>query len=85
MSTIAAPASALEAAAKAAGLTLVSDEPGTDFAGTPTTRAVVALASDQTKQLVLELSAAFAFSVSKIVSTRRMSQPPSSNARTCSP
>ena len=59
MSTIAAPASALEAAAKAAGLTLVSDEPGTDFAGTPTTRAVVALASDQTKQLVLELSAAY--------------------------
>jgi len=59
MSTIAAPAPALEAAAKAAGLTLVADEPGTDFAGLPTTRAVVALASDQTKQLVLELSAAF--------------------------
>ena len=33
MSTIAAPAPALEAAAKAAGLTLVADEPGTDFAG----------------------------------------------------
>jgi hypothetical protein len=59
MSTIAAPAPALEAAAKAAGLTLVADEPGTDFAGLPTTRAVVALASDQTKQLVVELSAAF--------------------------
>ena len=59
MSTIAAPAPALEAAAKAAGLTLVADEPGTDFAGTATTRAVVALASDRTKQLVLELSAAF--------------------------
>ena len=59
MSTIAAPAPALEAAAKAAGLTLVADEPGTDFAGAPTTRAVVALAADQTKQFVLELSAAF--------------------------
>jgi hypothetical protein len=59
MSTIAAPAPALEAAARAAGLTLLADEPGTDFAGLPTTRAVVALASDQTKQLVLELSAAF--------------------------
>ena len=59
MSTIAAAAPSLEAAAKAAGLTLVTDEPGTDFAGLPTTRAVVALAADQTKQLVLELSAAF--------------------------
>jgi len=59
MSTIAAAAPSLEAAAKAAGLTLVADEPGTDFAGLPTTRAVVALAADQTKQLVLELSAAF--------------------------
>jgi hypothetical protein len=59
MSTIAAPAPALEAAAKAAGLTLVAEEPGTDFAGLPTTRAVAALAADQTKQLVLELSAAF--------------------------
>jgi hypothetical protein len=59
MSTIAAPAPALEAAAKAAGLTLVADEPGTDFAGLPTTRAIVALAADQTKQFVLELSADF--------------------------
>jgi hypothetical protein len=59
MSTIAAPAPALEAAAKTAGLTIVANDPGTDFAGLPTTRAVVALASDQTKQFVLELSAAF--------------------------
>ncbi len=59
MPTIAAPAPALEAAAKAAGLNLVSDEPGTDFAGLPTTRAVLSLIADPTKQQVLELSAAF--------------------------
>ena len=54
-----APSPALEAAAHNAGLTLTAIEPGTDFAGVPTTRAVVALASDQTKQQVLELSEAF--------------------------
>jgi len=59
MSTIAAPAPALEAAAKAAGLNLIADEPGTDFTGLPTTRAVISLVSDPTKQQVLELSAAF--------------------------
>jgi hypothetical protein len=59
MSTLAAPAPALEAAAKHAGLTLTSAEPGTDFAGTPTTRATVALATDLSKQLTLELSEAF--------------------------
>ncbi len=59
MSTLAAPASALEAAAKAAGLTLVADEPGTDFTGAATTRAIFALIADQTKQLVLELSGSF--------------------------
>ena len=60
MSTLTAPAPALEAAAKAAGLTLVADTPGTDFTGAPTTRAIVALVSDPTKQLVLELSSSFA-------------------------
>jgi hypothetical protein len=57
--TIQAPAPALEAAAHHAGLTLTAVEPGADFAGTPTTRAVVALAADPAKQLVLELSEAF--------------------------
>jgi hypothetical protein len=57
--TLTAPSASLVAAAQIAGLTLVAAEPGTDFAGTPTTRAIVALAADQTKQLVLELSAAF--------------------------
>ncbi|AEU34699.1 hypothetical protein [Granulicella mallensis] len=60
MSTaINAPAAHLEAAAKAAGLTLTSIEPGTDFSGTPTTRATVALASDPSKTQTVELSEAF--------------------------
>jgi hypothetical protein len=54
-----APAAHLEAAAKAAGLTLTAIEPGTDFSGTPTTRATVALASDPNKTQTLELSEAF--------------------------
>jgi hypothetical protein len=57
--TITAPSPALVAAAHNAGLTLVASEPGTDFAGTPTTRAIVALIADQTRQLTLELSEAF--------------------------
>ncbi|MES2392311.1 MAG: hypothetical protein V4555_11765, partial [Acidobacteriota bacterium] len=59
MSTITAPAAHLEAAAKAAGLTLLAVEPGTDFAGVPTTRATLALAADPSKTLTLELSEAF--------------------------
>jgi hypothetical protein len=60
MSTaINAPAAHLEAAAKAAGLTLTAIEPGTDFSGTPTTRATVALASDPSKTQTVELSEAF--------------------------
>jgi hypothetical protein len=60
MSTaINAPSPALEAAAVNAGLTLTALEPGTDFAGTPTTRALLSLASDPSRQQVLELSQAF--------------------------
>ena len=59
MSTLTAPAATLEAAAKAAGLTLLATEPGADFAGTPTTRATLALAAEPTKTLTLELSEAF--------------------------
>jgi len=57
--TIQAPSPALEAAAHHAGLTLTAAEPGTDFAGTPTTRATVALAGNPAKALTLELSEAF--------------------------
>jgi hypothetical protein len=66
MSTaITAPSASLDAAAKNAGLTLTAAEPGTDFAGTPTTRAMLALAADAAlaadpaRQEVLELSEAF--------------------------
>ena len=60
MSTAAAaPSPALEAAAHNAGLPLTAAEPGTDFAGTPTTRALLALAADPATQQVLELSQAF--------------------------
>ncbi|MBW4037472.1 MAG: hypothetical protein HIU91_01115 [Acidobacteria bacterium] len=60
MSTaINAPSPALEAAATNAGLILTAAEPGTDFAGTPTTRAVLSLAADPSRQQVLELSQAF--------------------------
>ena len=57
--TIAAPSPALVSAAQAAGLTLTASDPGTDFAGTPTTRAILSLAADPAKQQILELSEAF--------------------------
>lgn len=60
MSTaIQAPSPALEAAAHNVGLTLTPIEPGTDFAGAPTTRALIAVAGDSSKRIVLELGQAF--------------------------
>ena len=63
MSTaIQTPSPALEAAAHNAGLTLTAAEPGTDFSGAPTTRAIVTLAgtpADPARQQLLELSQAF--------------------------
>lgn len=58
-STATAPAAALEAAAKAAGLTLSPIEPGADFTGAPTSRATVALASDPSKSITVELGEKF--------------------------
>jgi hypothetical protein len=55
-------ATQVEAAAKAAGLTIVSVEEGKDFSGGPTSRFTIALAADQAKKQTLELSAAFDFS-----------------------
>jgi len=55
-------ATQVEAAAKAAGLTVVSVEEGKDFSGGPTARFTLALAANQSKQQMLELSAAFDFS-----------------------
>ena len=66
MSTaIQAPSPALEAAAHIAGLNLTAAEPGVDFTGAPTTRAMVtlagnaALAADPARQQLLELSQSF--------------------------
>ena len=52
----------VEAAAKAAGLVVVSSEVGKDFSGNPTTRFTLALAADKAKTEVLELSDRFDFS-----------------------
>ena len=52
----------VEAAAKAAGLVVVSSAVGQDFSGNPTTRVMLALAADQSKTQVLELSDKFDFS-----------------------
>ena len=49
-------------AAKAAGLTLTAMEDGTDFAGQPTTRFIMALAADPSKNHLLEWSHGFAVS-----------------------
>jgi hypothetical protein len=50
---------ALEPVAKAAGLTLTPSEPGKDFTGESTTRTIVALQDDPSKNFVLELSEGF--------------------------
>ncbi len=50
----------IRSAAQAAGMQCVRTEPGTDFSGEPTLRATLALATDSSKELLLELSATFA-------------------------
>ena len=62
MGTQAVLAGQVEAAAKAAGLVVVSSEVGQDFSGNPTTRFMLALMADQSKTQVLELSDKFDFS-----------------------
>src|SRR5437016_12234028 len=52
----------VEAAAKAAGLVVISTEVGQDFSGNPTTRFMLALVADNSKKQVLELSDKFDFS-----------------------
>src|ERR1700733_10265376 len=52
----------VDAAAKAAGLVVVSSEVGRDFSGNPTTRFKLALIADNAKTQVLELSDKFDFS-----------------------
>jgi hypothetical protein len=55
------------AAAKAAGLVVVSSAVGKDFSGDPTTRFTLGLASDQAKTEVLELSDKFDFSKKELL------------------
>src|ERR1700730_10289688 len=52
----------VEAAAKAAGLEVISSEVGQDFSGNPTTRFMLALIADNSKTQLLELSDKFDFS-----------------------
>jgi len=52
----------VEAAAKAAGLVVISQQEGKDFSGGPTARFTLGLASNPSKTQTLELSAAFDFS-----------------------
>ncbi len=49
----------LAAAAQGAGLTLISNEPGTDFSGNPTVRYTMELATDPSKNHTLELGQSF--------------------------
>jgi hypothetical protein len=62
MGTQAVLAGQVEAAAKAAGLAVISSEVGQDFSGHPTTRFMLGLAGDTAKTQVLELSDKFDFS-----------------------
>src|SRR5580704_14653987 len=55
------------AAAKAAGLVVVSSAVGKDFSGNPTTRFTLGLAGDQAKTEVLELSDKFDFSKKELL------------------
>src|ERR1700733_968343 len=55
------------AAAKAAGLVVVSSAVGKDFSGNPTTRFTLGLASDPAKTEVLELSDKFDFSRAELL------------------
>jgi hypothetical protein len=61
----------VETAAKAAGLTVVSAEPGEGYAGAPTTRYTLALAGDSAKQQGLEISRAINFDLSETLQTLR--------------
>ena len=67
MDTKAVLAGQVEAAAKAAGLVVVSSEVGRDFSGNPTTRFQIALAADTKKTELLELSDKFDFSQKELL------------------
>ncbi len=66
-STKAVLAGQVEAAAKTAGLVVLSHEIGADFSGNPTTRFTLALLDDHAKTQVLELSDKFDFSKAELL------------------
>jgi hypothetical protein len=57
----------VEAAAKAAGLVVVSSEIGADFSGNPTTRFLLGLQDEPAKTQILELSDRFDFSQAELL------------------
>ena len=59
----------VEAAAKAAGLVIVSSEQGADFTGAATTRFMLALPEDTTKSQLLEMSGGFEFGRADLLDT----------------
>ena len=61
----------VEAAAKAAGLTVLSAESAEGYAGAPTSKYVVALATDPSRQQPLEISRAINFDHSETLQTLR--------------
>src|SRR5882762_1490185 len=65
--TQAVVAGQVEAAAKVAGLVVVSSAVGADFSGNPTTRFILGLVSDPAKTQVLELSDKFDFSRAELL------------------
>jgi hypothetical protein len=62
----------VEAAARVAGLVVTSSAVGQDFSGSPTTRFMLALATDQSKTQVLELSDRFDFSQAEMLAEVRV-------------
>ena len=59
----------VEAAAKSAGLVIVSSEQGADFTGAATTRFMLALPEDTTKSQLLEMSGGFEFGRADLLDT----------------
>src|SRR5437588_12009326 len=59
----------VEAAAKAAGLTVLSAESADGYAGAPTTKYILALAADSTKQQPLQISRAINFDLAETLHT----------------
>src|SRR5947209_15733293 len=62
----------VEAAAKAAGLTVLSAESAEGYAGAPTTKYILALAADSSKQQPLQISRAINFDLAETLQTLQL-------------